>query len=123
ILGSSAALVILLFLAARLFSAVMDGEWAAQRSAVSEAYAKTILAKVTKVDRFVGDQAFQDIQGEDKIGQPLIVWVNGETVHSEMASDGITSVKADENVTNRQPESEILRTIPGMMNGQPVWDV
>ncbi|UUZ79408.1 DUF5590 domain-containing protein [Paenibacillus sp. P26] len=123
ILGSAAVLAVLLFLAARLFSAVMDGEWAAQRSAVSEAYTKTILAKVKKVDRFVGDKSYQVIQGEDKIGQPLIVWVDGENIHTEMAADGISSEKAEENVKAKRPVAEILRTVPGMMNGQPVWEV
>ncbi|MCZ8512988.1 DUF5590 domain-containing protein [Paenibacillus filicis] len=122
-LGFAAAIVVLVVLASRMFVAAMQDEWSADRAAVAAAYGKTILAKVHTVQRFEGDQEVTVIQGEDKIGQPLIVWVNGDNAHTEMAADGITAAQAEANVKGKQPAAQVLRTMPGLMNGQPVWEV
>lgn len=125
-IGIAAVALFIALLAAAwwLFSSVMNPEWSMQRAAISEAYAKTVLAKAAKVDRFVGDETFTVIQGEDKIGQPLIVWVSDKnTIYTEMASGGITAAQAEDALKARQPEAELIRVMPGMQNGQPVWEL
>ncbi|WP_284640151.1 cell wall elongation regulator TseB-like domain-containing protein [Paenibacillus silviterrae] len=112
-----------IFLSAKMFTGIMEPEWSVQRAAVQQAYEKTILAKADKVERFVGDQIYTVIQGKDKIGQPVIVWVSENDIRTEMASSGITSEQAKQGLLSQQPDAEILRIQPGILDGQPVWEV
>ncbi|TVY11657.1 cell wall elongation regulator TseB-like domain-containing protein [Paenibacillus cremeus] len=118
-----AILVGAVILASWMFTTVMDDEWGSQREAVQSAYEKTILTKAVKVDRFVGEKSYTVIQGEDKIGQPVLVWVGQDEVRSEMASNGITAEQAQNQTLAKQPDAEVLRVTPGMMNGTAVWEV
>ncbi|MFD0680874.1 MULTISPECIES: cell wall elongation regulator TseB-like domain-containing protein [unclassified Paenibacillus] len=115
-------LSLLVFFSIRFFNMVQEDEWKVQRNAVETAYQKTILTKANKVESFVSDQPYTIIFGEDKIGQSLIVWVGKESIYTQMAVDGITAEQAEQLVLGRQPEAKVLRLMPGIVNGNPVWE-
>ncbi|NOU97510.1 hypothetical protein GC093_30435 [Paenibacillus sp. LMG 31456] len=113
---------LLIFFGIRFFNAVQEDEWKVQRNAVQTAYQKTILTKANKVENYVSDQPYTVIFGEDKIGQNIIVWVGQESIYTRMATDGISAEQAEQLVLGRQPEAEVLRLMPGIINGSPVWE-
>jgi uncharacterized protein YpmB len=117
------AAALLLFFGIRFYSSVQENEWKVQRNAVLTAYQKNILTKVSRVDNFVGDQPYTIIQGEDKIGQKLIVWVGSDNIYTQMASDGVTQDSVKALALARQPEADIMRIIPGVWNDTLVWEV
>lgn len=119
IIGAAALII---FLSIRFFNTVQEDEWKIQRAAVETAYQKTILAKAVKVDSYVSDEPYTVIFGEDKIGQPIIVWVGQTTIITHMAADGISAERAEQLLKERQPSAEVLRLMPGVLNGSPVWE-
>ncbi|PZE21907.1 DUF5590 domain-containing protein [Paenibacillus xerothermodurans] len=123
---AAAAVVItslLLFFSIRFVNSVQEDEWKIQRTAVLTAYEKTILTKVNKVERFVGEKPYTVIQGEDKIGHKMIVWVGEDSLHTQMASEGLAVENVEPLVLARQPGAEVLRSTPGILNGMFVWEV
>jgi uncharacterized protein YpmB len=118
-----AAIAVLTVTVYQVYTRIMEPEWVVQRDAVKAAYEKTVLTKANKVERFVGDQIYTVIQGEDKIGQPVIVWVSEQEVRSAMGSSGVTAEQANTSTVTQYPDAEIIRTMPGIMEGQPVWEV
>jgi uncharacterized protein YpmB len=114
---------LLLFLGILFFNSVQEKEWQVQREAVQTAYQKTTLTKASKVEKFVGEQAYTIIHGEDKIGKKLIVWVGENQIYSQMAADGVTSEQIKAFTLARQPTANIRRMIPGVWNGNLVWEV
>lgn len=105
------------------FRAVTQHEWDVQRMAVQTAYKKTILAKVMKVERFVGDKSYTVIYGEDKIGQPVYVWVADDEIRTEMGSAGWNADQAEAMLMSKHPQADVLRVMLGIQDGQPVWEV
>jgi uncharacterized protein YpmB len=121
--GLAVVFVIALIFGFRFIVSVQEGEWAIQRQAIQTAYEKTNLAKPNKVERFIGDKQYTVIQGEDQIGQPVIVWVGeDEEVITVKASDGITKEKVQEMVLSKDPDSVLLRITPGKLDDQLVWE-
>lgn len=117
------AAALLLFLGIYFFNTVEEKEWALQRTDVQTAYQKTILTKASKVERFVGEQTYTIIHGEDKIGQKLIVWVGGNQIYSQMVADGVAAEGIKAITLTRQPTANIKRMVPGVWNGNLVWEV
>nr|WP_245247214.1 MULTISPECIES: DUF5590 domain-containing protein [unclassified Paenibacillus] len=105
------------------FRAVTNKEWNVQRMAVQTAYEKTLLAKAIKVERFVSDKSYTVIYGEDKIGQPVYVWVSDDEIRTEMGTAGLNADQAKEMVKAKHPHADVLRTMLGIQDGQPVWEV
>ncbi|MCZ8521412.1 MULTISPECIES: cell wall elongation regulator TseB-like domain-containing protein [Paenibacillus] len=106
-----------------VFQSVMDPVWSQQREAVKAAYEKTVLAKANKVEQFVGEETYTVIKGEDKIGQGIYVFVTGDKFRTETAPASMNEETAAAKVTARLPEAEVLRVMPGIQNGVPVWEV
>lgn len=122
IIAGAAAVVIVTGMS-MAFNFIMDKEWTEQRAAVLTAYEKTVLSKAVKVERFVAEKPYTVITGEDKIGQPVYVWVGQDEIHTEMGSAGIDAAQAEAKVKAAYPEAKVLRTTPGIRSGQLVWEV
>jgi uncharacterized protein YpmB len=116
------AAVLFIFLASRFYNTVQEDEWKLQRSAVQTAYEKTILTHVTKVENFVGEQVYTIVQGEDKLGQKMVVWVGQDQIYTQMAADGVTQDQVRLLVMERRPDADILRIMPGVLNGALIWE-
>jgi uncharacterized protein YpmB len=117
------AAALLLFLGMHFFNSVQEKEWALQRTDVQTAYQKSNLTKASKVETFVGEKTYTIIHGENKIGQKLIVWVGGNEVYSQMAADGVTVEAIKAILLTRQPTANMKRIVPGVLNGNLVWEV
>jgi uncharacterized protein YpmB len=116
-------LATLIFVLSRFYMNVQDEHWSDGASAVEIAYQKSILAKATKVEAFYGDKPLKIVYGEDKIGQKVIVWVSDQDVHTEMASEGFTEEQVRDKMLKKDPDFELLRVMPGLIEGKYVWEV
>ncbi|TBL79700.1 DUF5590 domain-containing protein [Paenibacillus thalictri] len=121
-IGSAIFIVAFVLLGLKFFSLIHEDEWATYRDAVNTAYEKTVLVKPVKVDRFISNKQYTVIQGEDKIGHPVIVWVSEDEVITEMASDGVTQEQVEQSLTAADPEASLLRVTPGKLDDQLVWE-
>ncbi|TXK81373.1 DUF5590 domain-containing protein [Paenibacillus sp. N3.4] len=107
----------------RFYLNVQNDHWAGKSQAVETAYEKSILAKATKVDNFYGDESFQIVYGEDKIGQGVIVWVSDQEVHAEMTADNFTEEQVRDIMLKKGSEYEVERVMPGKLGNDYVWEV
>lgn len=109
---------ILLFL-----NGIFDSEWGEKKAAVEAAYRQTMMTKADRVEPYVGDRPYTIVYGEDKIGQPMIVWVSGADVHSEYATNGISADKAAALTKEKDPNNQIIRTTPGKLGDDYIWEI
>ncbi|OPH47079.1 hypothetical protein BC351_11235 [Paenibacillus ferrarius] len=107
----------------RFYLNVQSEYWDGKSKAVETAYEKSIMTKATKVDFFYGDEPFQIVYGEDKIGQNLIVWVSDKEVHSEMSDEGFTEDQVRDVILKKGQDFEVQRVIPGKLGQDYVWEV
>lgn len=120
---------VLLFLAAFLtglflyFDRIIAGEWDSKRKAVETAYAETMLVKAERVEPFVGAEPYMIVYGEDKIGKKMIVWVSENDLHAAYETEGVTLEAASGKVTAANPLNMVLRTTPGKLEQDYVWEV
>jgi uncharacterized protein YpmB len=120
---------VLLFIAAFLtglflyFDRIIGGEWDSKRKAVETAYAQTMLAKAERVEPYVGSEPYMIVYGEDKIGKKMIVWVSANDLHAAYETEGIMLEAAAAKVTAANPANVVLRTTPGKLEQEYVWEV
>jgi len=107
----------------RFFLNIQDQHWAANSQAVETAYAKSILTKATRVDSFYGDEPYKVVMGEDKIGQPVIVWVSDKDIHTEMAAEAFTEAQVRDVMAKKGTGYEVERILPGKLGNDYVWEV
>jgi uncharacterized protein YpmB len=113
----------LIFVLSHFYLNVQGKHWDEKTKAVETAFQQSILAKATKVESSYGDDSYQIIYGEDKIGQKVIVWVSDKEVHSEMTAEGFTEEQVRDALSKKGPGLEVLRVIPGKIEGKYVWEV
>ncbi|SDN85756.1 Uncharacterized protein YpmB [Paenibacillus sp. yr247] len=107
----------------RFYLNVQNEHWDGKRKAVETAYEKSILTKATNVDFFYGDEPFQIVYGEDKLGQSVIVWVSDKDVHAEMAAEAFTEAQVRDTMLKKGADYEIERVMPGKLGQDYVWEV
>lgn len=102
---------------------IIAPEWDGKRRAVETAYAETMLAKAERVEPFVGSEPYTIVYGEDKIGHKMIVWVSESERHAAYETEGITREAAEAKVIGANPANRILRSTPGKLDEDYVWEV
>jgi uncharacterized protein YpmB len=123
VFGAIAVFSLLLFGLSQFFQTIQAGAWSEERQAVETAYQKTIMAKATKVDTFVGTQAFKIVYGEDAIGQQVIVWLGETEIHTEYAADGLKDKELRMKFAAKEPAAKLLRILPGKVSESYVWEL
>ncbi|OCT12702.1 hypothetical protein A8709_33405 [Paenibacillus pectinilyticus] len=107
----------------RFYLNVQNEHWDEKRVAVEKAYQSTMMTKASKVDFFYGDEAFQIVYGENKLGQNLVAWVSDKDVHTEMTDEAFTEDQVRAEVSKKDASTEIERVMPGKLGNDYVWEV
>lgn len=117
-------LMTIVFVVTRFYMNIQTEHWNEKTKAVEAAYAKTVLTKADKVTSFHGTSSYQIVYGQDKLGNPVIVWVgeNGE-VHTERADQNYTEQQVRNEVSKKHEGAEILRINAGKLKDEYVWEV
>ncbi|WP_245375971.1 cell wall elongation regulator TseB-like domain-containing protein [Paenibacillus eucommiae] len=113
----------LIFVLSRFYINVQSEYWSEESKAVQTAYAKSALKKASKVEAFYGDKPLQIISGEDENGEQIFVWVAGEEVHVEKAADAASEQQIRDTMKQKDPALELMRVMPGLIEGKYVWEV
>ncbi|NMO98007.1 DUF5590 domain-containing protein [Paenibacillus lemnae] len=127
--------ILLALLAVQIYySDVMSGIWDEERAAVQTARQHGGLGKVQKTYHSVWDKdsIYWVAAGQDGEGQDIMVWIKftedgkpaGEqAVHAERISDGTSEQQIMSLIDRDLPGAEILRLLPGMYDGEYVWQL
>jgi uncharacterized protein YpmB len=113
-----AAIVLLMFM---YFRYVQQDYRSEREAAVSKALEQNELVRVSKAERYVWDQTYWIVYGENESGEPVIVWVGDDEIYSKKAADGIDRAELARTIEN-QPGVNLLRLTPGVFGGQLVWE-
>lgn len=121
--GMAIALILLGIGTFRFIDSVAAGNWDEKQKAVETAYRQTMMAKADKVEPFVGDQPYNIVFGEDKIGKKMIAWISETDIHGEYASDGVTEQSVRDKLIKSKPGADIIRITPGKYGNEYCWEV
>lgn len=99
--------------------------WNEENKASRIALQESDLAEVTAVQKSVWEDVYWVVSGQNEQKQNMFVWVNrdGTTVHAELQSDGVAKEEVERSVKSRYPGVEIVCIVPGVWEGQYVWEV
>lgn len=116
-------LLCILILLSWLYYTAKDDFADAERTAIRWALELTSMTEVDHVEYFAGATNFTIVFGNNDIGEPLIVWVNDERIHEEMASDGVVKSTIRKRVIERHGTVDFVHITPGELGDQWVWEV
>ncbi len=125
IIISIIAAAILIGAAAKVYIASTEPVKAASEKAFERAKEETALERMDSFTLYHGQETFYVLQGQDKAGTKLIVWVpekKGKPVVKN-AKDGISKQEAIDIVKREKQPKEIISAKLGMEKGFPLWEV
>lgn len=121
--GGAAVLLVVVFAVVYLYRGVHREEWLLERAAAETVTSATYMRKVTETVFFNGEKPYSIVYGEDEGGRPMIGWVGPDETHAEFAEDGVGEEEIRSKVAARAPDVEILRIVPGKVEGVYAWEV
>ncbi|GAA0135505.1 hypothetical protein YSY43_23450 [Paenibacillus sp. YSY-4.3] len=124
ILLSILILLLVLFGLHRFYVYVMQHTWNEESAAIQTAKQQTGIVSVDKTWKSVWDEICWVVQGKNENGEDLMVWLpeSGEP-HEELLSGGTSEQQIREIVKNELPGIRIVRLMPGIYEGEYVWQL
>ncbi|MEF3308192.1 DUF5590 domain-containing protein [Paenibacillus sp. GYB004] len=122
-LWSAAVLAVVTIVLVFFYRSIHEEEWAERLEAKSTVIASTYMRTVDRVERFVGEKPYMVVFGQDEEGREAIAWVNDGKAKMRYASTGITAEEARRKVEESNPDNEVLRVLPGVLNETYLWEV
>ncbi|PYI54871.1 DUF5590 domain-containing protein [Paenibacillus flagellatus] len=122
-LGAAAVLVASVVALVIFYRTIHNEEWDMRSAAIATVTSSTYMKSVDRVESFVGEKAYMIAFGKDAEGKDAIAWVDGGEAHMEYADAGISEDEAKRKVTGQNPANEVLRALPGVLNGTYLWEV
>lgn len=118
-------LIVVIALIVKIYFNTVEPVKAAEEKAVQMAKKETELTTVDDFYVYYGEEAYSIVQGKDKNGTKLIVWVpekEGEIV-AQKASAGITKNEALTKLLEEKKPDEIISVKLGLENNRPLWEI
>jgi uncharacterized protein YpmB len=94
-----------------------------QAADVQTALAESSLEKVTQVYPFVAEQNYTIVEGTDRTGRELMVWVGDRMVRSAYLDLGVDAVVIRQFVARNHPDWRIVRLAPGLYENELAWEL
>ncbi|WP_442601059.1 cell wall elongation regulator TseB-like domain-containing protein [Paenibacillus sp. KN14-4R] len=105
------------------YTRVQQNHFTDLSQAVQTAYEKTTMVTATRAEPSYGDDAYNIVFGDDKLGHPLIAWVSTQGVHTEFADNIFSEKQVRAKMLEKGASINILRILPNKLQGQYVWEV
>ncbi|MCR8642241.1 DUF5590 domain-containing protein [Paenibacillus sp. N1-5-1-14] len=115
--------ITLIVIAYFFYTRVQQNHFNDLSQAVQSAYEKTTMVKATRAEPSYGDEAYNIVFGDDKLGHPLIAWVSAQGVHTEFVDKIFSEEQVKSKMKERGENIEILRILPNKLQGHYVWEV
>ncbi|KZE66212.1 hypothetical protein AWM68_07530 [Fictibacillus phosphorivorans] len=107
-----------------LYSGVQAKPAKKEAEAVEIAKREKNLVSITNVDHFFKNETYYVVEGKNKNGTDMIVWVGeDEEVTSEIAKKGLSEKQILDFVRTNYDAKEIVDSRLGMEDGIPLWEV
>jgi uncharacterized protein YpmB len=83
----------------------------------------TPIQKITRIDRFHGDDSWMIIWGIDHVDRPIVGWLNSERVEIEMAEFLPRHQEIHDRFMKLNPLAQVVRLSPSMIHGVKSWEI
>lgn len=120
--GSAAVVVLLVVAVALFYRSIHNGEWELRAAAESTVTSATYMRTIDRIESFVGDKPYMIAFGQDADGREAIAWVDGDQAHLEYTDAGISEEEVRQKVMSLNADNDVLRILPGVLNGTYVWE-
>ena len=119
----SLAFVIVILVVILFYREIQDDHWRSEKKAVRIALEQTEIVKVDETRPFVGDTSYIVVTGWDEDDNRWISWVGEQEIHAERADAGVSRSELRAVLTDRDPEAQILRIMPGKWRDHWAWEI
>lgn len=124
ILLSILILLLVLFGLHRYYVYVMQDTWNEETAAIQAAKQQTGIVSVEKTWKSVWDEVVWVIQGKNENGEALMVWLPASgDAHAEPLASGTSEEQIRDIIKEQLPEARIVRLMPGIYEGEYVWQL
>ncbi|MDF2724335.1 MAG: hypothetical protein K0Q59_4010 [Paenibacillus sp.] len=113
------AIVTLVF----FYRSIHGEQWAIRDAAIQTVTSQTYMATVDRVEPFIGEKPYMIVFGKDPDGQKAIAWVDGSNARMKYESSGVSEDDVRQTVMALNPDNDIKRVLPGILNDTYVWEV
>lgn len=94
-----------------------------ERSALARLQAAGLVADIEKSSVFFGDEPVLVVFGQTRDGRRTVAWVTPTVTHAVYADDGVGEEYVRRAVAERVPGARVIRVLPGVFQGEYVWEV
>ncbi|AWB44974.1 hypothetical protein DCC85_12590 [Paenibacillus sp. CAA11] len=117
--------VILVFIGVyQYYIYVQKDTWKAEDAAILRAKKEAGLVQTTEVTKSVWDTVCWVVEGKNADGEDIMVWLDGDSApHIELKSNGLSKQAMTNKVKSELPDARIVRLLPGVYEGQYVWQL
>ncbi|MFC7370545.1 DUF5590 domain-containing protein [Fictibacillus iocasae] len=123
LIGAAALVAVLLF-AGSVYMEVKSGLHEESDKAEKAAIREFNLVRITKSEHFYKNEAYEVVEGVDRSGRKMIVWVDSKgRATAQPADSGLNEKEIKEAVRSKYGNVEIIDARLGMEDGQPLWEV
>jgi len=117
--------IVIIVMSTIIYLKAVDPYKTAEEKAINMAMEETTLSEVDDFNVYNGKESYYVIQGKNKNGTKLIVWVpekKGKVIVKK-ASDGISRQAAIDTIAGEVGSDTIISVKLGMENGIPLWEI
>lgn len=79
-------------------------------------------SSIMKVEKSIWDSVYYVVTGKDETGQVQMAWVNENSVTVKAAAEGVTKADVERVIHEQYPDASISHIIPGVKDGEYVWE-
>jgi uncharacterized protein YpmB len=105
-----------------LTSTVVGSQRSFEEQARKWALERTSITQIDEIAEYRGKQAYAVVIGKNRVGTPVIAWMNEKTIHFDTMDRAVTKESVKEAVQKGYPGAEILHIVPGMDEKRRFWE-
>lgn len=118
------AIVLVLFGLYRYYVYVQADTWKEEDAAILRAKQEAGLVKTTGTSKSVWDNVCWVVEGKNANGEDIMVWLEKDKKpHVELMKNGYSKDKMEQTLEQTMPDADIVRLLPGVYEGQYVWQL
>lgn len=126
-----AVLLIIVTTIAIYYKDIKSPRWSDEKAAKAEAIEAAELTEIDKVSKHVWDQVSWFVSGKNADGEQLFVWLPKPVDEVMTAAEPIimkaSEAEAEKGIRAKfelaKPEANVKRVQPGLLDGNPVWEI
>jgi uncharacterized protein YpmB len=90
---------------------------------IEKARTDSSLEYVLRVYPFVAEQTYTVVEGTDRSGRKMLVWVGERMVRSAYLDMGVEASVIRQNAVRAHPAWRVVRLSPGLYEGELAWEL